>query len=99
MLATKNEHNDVMEVLIKNGADVNTVNKEGVYPLHVVAEQGSVERLDTLWSAGNLQLNVRNKQDATPLVVATEHKNFDVVRRLVELGAGMKKQKVKSLLY
>ncbi len=38
---------------------------------------------------GQLELNPRNKQNATPLQLAAEKEHYEVVKRLVELGADL----------
>jgi ankyrin repeat protein len=42
-----------------------------------------------LYTTGNLDLNPRNKDNATPLQIAAENNHFEVVKRLVELGADL----------
>jgi len=80
-----------MKTLIKSGADVNKGNKDKIYPLHLAAEHGSVPEVNILYNEGaaNLNLNPRNNMNSTPLQVATEGKHFDVVKRLLELGADL----------
>jgi len=87
MLGTQNGHGKVMDELIKDKADVNASNIDEEYPLHSAAFQGSVPFIDKLWSAGNLNLNPRNRDNATPLQIAAEHKHTAAVKRLLELGA------------
>jgi ankyrin repeat protein len=45
MIAIKKSQNDCIDLLLKSNAKVNCVNSRGNYPIHIVAEQGSVERL------------------------------------------------------
>lgn len=39
--ACKNEHEDVVEFLLAQGADANRANKDGFLPLHVASKKGN----------------------------------------------------------
>lgn len=39
--ACKNEHEDVVEFLLSQGADANKANKDGLLPLHVASKKGN----------------------------------------------------------
>lgn len=39
--ACKNEHEDVVEFLLSQGADANKANKDGLLPLHIASKKGN----------------------------------------------------------
>lgn len=39
--ACKNEHEDVVEFLLSQGADANKANKDGMLPLHIASKKGN----------------------------------------------------------
>jgi ankyrin repeat protein len=58
-----------MRRLIAHGADVNRANPQGTTPLHIAAQQGSVELASLLLEAG-ANPSVKNGQGLTPLDLA-----------------------------
>ena len=85
-LASKNGHNDVVQMLCEHGADVHipTVILENT-PLHSAAEHGHRDVIRTLYEHG-ANLNILNINGWTPLDYTLEHKQKGAETLLRELG-------------
>ncbi|UKZ80411.1 hypothetical protein TrVFT333_008170 [Trichoderma virens FT-333] len=85
VLAILEYRNDVVDLLLRRGADVNTVDTYGQTPLFVAASMNS-------WAVQQLldngaDINAVNYRGMTPLFIAASYENFDSLRLLVERGA------------
>ena len=76
---------DIVQLLIEARADVNKANKDGRTPLDRVVSQDDGDRriFEMLLSAG-ARLDVADAKGMTPLMVASEQANFDMVKMIVE---------------
>ena len=91
ILASFNHHRDVVEYLLKAGADINSVNANGtsvfMYAKTKVLENNNYAFLDFLIQSGaNLNLRDR-KNNWTVLQYAKELKNPTLVKYLISKGA------------
>ena len=89
-IATEGENKiEIVELLLKNGADVNDRNKDGSTPLHFATQgENKVDIIDLLLTNGADFLG-RNKDGWTPLHFAAKGKhNLDIVQKLLGAGAG-----------
>jgi ankyrin repeat protein len=78
------EHTDIAEYLIQNGANVNAANDEGITPLHLVAWPEMAE----LFLRHGASLEARSDAGQTPLLVlAAEPERENVMAALLEAGA------------
>jgi hypothetical protein len=77
---------DVVEILLKNGADPNSIINKHKFGLHIVAEQGDVLMIELLVKYG---ANVRKKniENNGPLHYAAHGGNVGVLRILFNKGA------------
>ena len=57
---------DVAQVLIESGADVNSIDRGGLIPLHNAASYGHIEIAQLLLDAGS-QVNANDRWQFTPL--------------------------------
>lgn len=77
---------DVVEVLLKTGADPNTKDSEGTSLLAAAVDQNSRQAVSMLVEYG-ADIDIRDKRGNTPLIRAAGSNNFEMVRLLVESGA------------
>jgi ankyrin repeat protein len=79
-------HTEIAKYLIKNGADVNAVDKEGETPLKHAAWTKNTDIIDLLVQHG-ADINAKNNIGTTPLWSAVISGRAQMVKRLLELGA------------
>ena len=94
--AVANAHLSTVRELIVHGADISAQDKQGCAALHICAKNQSSNDLvivQMLVKAGAL-LEVRNRQDLTPLQVAAERGNEQTVKLLLALGADVNSSSV-----
>lgn len=89
--AGNNEYEKLM-TLIKEGADVNSVNDYGGTPLMIASKRGHVETVRILLENGadpNIKMNPPRdpRQTGTALHTAAQEANNDIVLLLIEHGA------------
>lgn len=87
MLAVHNEHNDIVELLLKQPElDINSVEKIGDTALHVAGYSGNLWAVKKLVSDPRIKtLNSRNNDGQTPLIGAVRMGDVDCVRELVKI--------------
>lgn len=78
---------EAVRELLKEGADVNLAQGDGMTALHWAAEAGDVEMVGMLLHAGANVKGVTRIGDYTPLHIASEAGHGEVVRALLEAGA------------
>ena len=72
---------DIIDFLLRNGADASAINDYGEYPLHVAAEYGYLDIAKKLRVSGSCDLLEQNSQ--TPLHKAAEKGHLDVTKWLL----------------
>jgi len=73
--------------LVQEGGDVNLPNRQnGDTPLHIAARSGWLEGVDLLVGR-RARVDATNRLGETPLIVAVQHRQLPVIRRLLEVGA------------
>ena len=77
---------EIMDFLLKNGANPYTVDASGNTPLHVAAKAGNKNAIQVLLDAG-VDCEWLNGDYATPLLLAAEEGHSDVMKILCAAGA------------
>jgi len=77
--ASYNDHADVIELLLRRGANVNARTECGWQPIHCAAKWGNSNALRILVSLGSADVNARTDGGLTPLHLAASCKDPDGV--------------------
>ncbi|XP_067648871.1 ankyrin repeat domain-containing protein 50-like [Haliotis asinina] len=77
----------VMELLIRNGADVSQVDEEGNNVLHLACKFGLLDVVEYLLSQNSVDINTRGRGAMTPLMMAVVYRHSDVFKFLMRNGA------------
>ncbi|KAL6966599.1 hypothetical protein U1Q18_032381 [Sarracenia purpurea var. burkii] len=77
-MASANGHLDIVDYLIRNGADVNASNVEKNTPLHWACLNGHIEVVKNLILAG-ASVSVLNSHERTPMDEAVSRGKMDVI--------------------
>ncbi|XP_071116431.1 uncharacterized protein [Haliotis cracherodii] len=80
-------HRDVVELLVKEGADVSLVDEFGDNTLHLACSRGDVETVEFVLSLNVVDINSRGGRSRTLVMKAAVGKHRDVVKLLVSNGA------------
>ena len=86
MIAARNNHLEVVEYLVKNGAKVNQAKENGSTPLYIAAQEGHLEVVEYLVGQG-AKVDQVVQDNWTPLHIAAENGFQEVVEYLVKNGA------------
>ena len=86
MHAASNGHLAVVELLLKAGADLSSINNQGETALLCASHQGHVAVLESLIQAG-APLNTANNRGETALMIGARRGCHDAVRLLLKKGA------------
>ena len=74
--------NDIVQLLLSNGADINLSNKNGSSPLYIAAQEGHSNVVQTLIN-NNASIDKAKNDCATPLYVACQNGHLEVVQLLL----------------
>ena len=87
--ACAKDHNDIVQLMIKSGADIEVMNRYGDRPLCHACWNGHFEVVKTLIEH-DVDLNVENvPYKVTPIFHACRGGNLEIVRILIENGANV----------
>lgn len=86
MFAAAGGHDDILRLLVKKGAKVNSRQKNGTTALIHAAEKNFLTSAAILLDAG-AYVNIQQTNGETALMKACKRGNFDVVRLMIEAGA------------
>lgn len=75
-----------INVLLSDGTDIDTVDRQGNTPLMIAAKVGNTRILDIILSH-NPNMNKQNKSGTTALMIAAQSGQLPVVKKLVRHGA------------
>jgi len=81
----------VIDILVKNGADINRKNANGYTPLMIAARSRQFENVQALIKYRNINLDVKGKDGKTAIMLAIEGLSGDkkIVTALVNRGANV----------
>ncbi|XP_059834383.1 putative ankyrin repeat protein RF_0381 isoform X1 [Hypanus sabinus] len=80
-----------LEFLIRNGVDINAVDKQGDSALHLAACKDNCNDLLMLLPANNAEVNTLNRDHSTPLFHAVQASNYYGTSLLIQHGVNTKK--------
>ena len=88
MRTTIKKSNDVLEVLLKHGADPNARSERYSYhaPIHIAARKNNIQVVDLLLKYG-ADPNILTQNGSTPLLKALKAKNPQLTKKLLDHGA------------
>ena len=82
------QHYYALRILIEFDADVNVANKDGIFPLHLVASRGHVNAVEMLIEAGaDLEAISPNRFTALQLAIRHGEQAAETVQLLLDAGA------------
>ncbi len=88
MIAVLRKNIDIIEIFLKNGADINFRNNKGQTPLHIASRWGHPEVVDYLIKNGTL-IESRDWLSWTPIMWASLRGKTEVVEVLIRNGANV----------
>ena len=90
MIASRNGHKNIVEVLINKRTDANKVDKSGSTALHLAAEGGHIDIVERLTDA-TTNVAVKNNNGLTPLMIASKNGHDQIVQVLIQKKDGVNK--------
>jgi len=84
--------NDVASVLLRAGAEINPKNNDGVTPLLYAVGTGNRIMTDLLLDYDADHETETKKNNMTPLLLAIEHADIEILNRLVESGVNINRR-------
>ncbi|GFR51072.1 hypothetical protein Agub_g13396 [Astrephomene gubernaculifera] len=91
MLACKGENADIVDALLKAGADVDAASEDGVTPLHLACKMGTYRIVNSLIEAG-ADVNAETENGISPLFIASCEGMYEVVHTLIAAGSDIHKR-------
>lgn len=90
-IAIKNDDEKLVNQLLNRGFDVNTLNPEAEHGLLLAIREPSPKVTSLLLAAGKIDVNPRNRNDETPLMLASIKGQTALARQLIDKGADVNK--------
>ena len=86
--ASTEGHNHIIEYLISKGANINVKNEDGNYPIHFAASLGRYSTVQYfIEKLKNIEIDIKGKNDKTPLHYACECHRLEIAAFLISNGA------------
>jgi ankyrin repeat protein len=89
--AIKQDDSSSIQQLLNRGFDPNTRDPQGLHGLHLALREPSLKAAQTLIDWPKTDVDARNLQDETPLMMAALKGQVDIVRRLIAKDADVNK--------
>ena len=93
--AAEYEALNVLELLIKKGANPNSVNYNGLSPLMITIIRGRTKATELLIKSG-ADLNLVDNMGRTPLMISVQKDNVLMAKKLMEAGADISVKDIKG---
>jgi uncharacterized protein len=90
-VAIKNDNDGALVTVLFRGFDANSLDSEGRHGLHIAMMEGSLKVAKTLLDLSGTQVDIRSKNDETPLMMAALKGHTAFAKRLIERGADVYK--------
>lgn len=84
--AVSYQHPTIVKLLVDRGADPNKLSNIGKSPLHISASKGNLSLIQNLLSSKNIQINIKDANGSTPLMLAAGS-SLICVNELLKAGA------------
>ncbi len=94
--ATAHDHLDVMQYLIRQGANLNAIDEQGDTALDEAMKKGHLHIVRYLLEIGKIDVNIKNNLGLTLLDTATMNGHLAIVKYLLAKGADLVKYKFNS---
>ncbi len=79
--------------LIKIGANINSQNELGDSILSIAIKEGNIEIIDQLLTFSEIDLEIKNDKNISPIMQACINKNYDIIWKLIQKGCPLKEAK------
>jgi ankyrin repeat protein len=90
-VAIQRDDPDAIAVLLRRGFDPNTRDPKGQVGLTIALQNGSIKAFAALMAARQLNVEARNEQNESPLMIAALKGNIDAVKALLARDADVNK--------
>lgn len=98
--AVENKNIEMVQLLLKNGANPEPLMLEDVTPLHLAAAGGWVLGIETLAKSGSISLDCRDSLLLeTPLHKAARNRHVEAIDILCALGAATQAKNIDGQIY
>lgn len=75
-------HAEIIQILINSGVDLQKTDNFGSTPLHLSCLSGNLQCVRILCQKRNLDLQPKDKNEKTPLMLAQSHRHYEIVKLL-----------------
>ena len=75
-------HSEIIQILINSGVDLSKTDNFGSTPLHLSCLSGNIQSVKLLCQKRNLDLQPKDKNEKTPLMLAQSHRHYEIVKLL-----------------
>ncbi|XP_046572150.1 transient receptor potential cation channel subfamily A member 1 homolog [Haliotis rubra] len=82
-IATENGHEEIIQKLLANGADVSVDRNDGMYPLHLAVISGNL-KIVKAFLTNTKKSSFENKAQSTPLHLAAQYNHLEIAEYLLE---------------
>lgn len=89
--AVATDNAGTVQAMLAKGFDPNTLSEKGLTPLYIALQEENPKVTAVLLASPKLKVDLANPADETALMMAALRGNLDAVRRLVDLGAQVRR--------